>query len=153
MGNARENPRISLMDHEVVGMLQRHLNDRKTLSKLKSTKRLSNIPNGLKGFRNIPNGSKLLRKLPCRLRSSTNSTVSHKIEKFPQESSGTPSWVQDTKKIPSRVVRKRVSLQPMSRDDTNSTMSHKREEEFSPGKLYTINKPHRRLKITKKAPS
>ena len=82
MGNARENPRISLMDHEVARMLQRHPNGRNTLSKLKSTKSVRNIPNGLKGFRNIPNGLESLRKLPRRLRSSTNSPVSHKTEKF-----------------------------------------------------------------------
>ena len=148
MGNARENPRISLMDHEVARMLQRHPNGRNTLSKLKSTKSLRNIPNGLKGFRNIPNGLESLRKLPRRLRSSTNSPVSHKTEKFspriirdslmgPRHQDNSLKGCKERVSPRSRELPRKLS---MSRDDTNSTMSHKREEEFSPGKLHTINR-------------
>jgi len=64
MESARESLRISLVDHKVIGMLQRHPNDRNTLSQLKSTKSLGNIPNESKGLRNIPNRLGITKKAP-----------------------------------------------------------------------------------------
>ena len=64
MESARESPRISSVVQEVARMLQRHPNERNTLSKLKGTKSLRNIPSELEGLRNIPSGLEITKKAP-----------------------------------------------------------------------------------------
>lgn len=138
MESARESLRISLVDHKVIGMLQRHPNDRNTLSQLKSTKSLGNIPNESKGLRNIPNRLGITKKAPSWVKIINRlPSESQNREVFPKNHQGLPRGSKTLRQLPRGLwemssLRSRELLRKLlvSKTNTYSLMSHKQEEEF-----------------------